>query len=359
MSGTDDLTIIGGGFSGLAAAAAAEAAGLSWRLIEARGRVGGRAKTIQLAGARVDVGPAWLWPGNRKALGLARRAGLSVFEQHATGRMVFEDRAGAVRRDLEMAPMAGSLRVDGGLQALAEALSASLPAHRITLGRAVASLRIDGRAVEAVDGSGDVLARARTTIAALPPRIAAQLVLSPEAPEDIGAALRSDPTWMAAQAKLIAVYDAPFWRSAGLSGDAISHRGPLAEVHDASPADAARGALFGFVGVPAAARDGAEDALQAAATAQLERLFGPEAAEPQALSLEDWAKAPRTTTRDDLAEPPRHPTGGAPTMTGAWSGRLFFAGAEHAPHDAGLVEGALAAGEAAAAAALDGLAREP
>ncbi|EDT04545.1 hypothetical protein BamIOP4010DRAFT_1927 [Burkholderia ambifaria IOP40-10] len=58
---------------------------------------------------------------------------------------------------------------------------------------------------------------------------------------------------MAPHAKYIAIYDTPFWRDQGLSGEARSARGPFGEIHDASmPGGCA--ALFGFFGVPAQVR---------------------------------------------------------------------------------------------------------
>ncbi|MEM1316044.1 MAG: FAD-dependent oxidoreductase, partial [Pseudomonadota bacterium] len=195
---------------------------------------------------------------------------------------------------------------------------------------------------------------------ALPPRLAAGLAFAPALPEPAAAALRGAPGWMAAQAKLVAVYPAPFWRAAGLSGDAISHRGPLAEIHDASPLAASPGALFGFLGVPPQARAADPEALKSACLAQLARLFGPEAAAPDAVLFKDWAADPATAAPRDLSEPPRHPPGGLPPLSGPWSGRLRFAGSEHADPASGAapgyVEGALAAGEAAADAAAAALA---
>jgi monoamine oxidase len=55
-----DVVVIGAGTAGLSAAAELRAAGRSCVVLEATGRIGGRAMTAQLAGAPVDLGPSWL-----------------------------------------------------------------------------------------------------------------------------------------------------------------------------------------------------------------------------------------------------------------------------------------------------------
>jgi monoamine oxidase len=97
------------------------------------------------------------------------------------------------------------------------------------------------------------------------------------------------PTWMASHAKVVAIYERPFWREAGFSGDAMSRHGPLMEIHDASPHESGPYGLFGFVGVPAEARIDA-NRLRIACVQQLARLFGPQAGEPIELILKDWAQ---------------------------------------------------------------------
>ena len=83
---------------------------------------------------------------------------------------------------------------------------------------------------------------------------------------------------MAGHAKFLATYDRPFWRDAGLSGTALSRRGPLAEMHDASPASDGPYALLGFVGIDSTARAAmTEDEWIEDAKAQLVELFWPEA----------------------------------------------------------------------------------
>ena len=87
------------------------------------------------------------------------------------------------------------------------------------------------------------------------------------------------PTWMAGNAKFVAIYEHAFWRDAGLSGEGRSRVGPLVEIHDACD-EHGLAALTAFIGTPPQARLGALDHLRDAAIAQLVRLFGDAAQHP-------------------------------------------------------------------------------
>ncbi|MEM7643866.1 MAG: FAD-dependent oxidoreductase [Pseudomonadota bacterium] len=356
MKRATDILIAGAGLSGLALAHACHKAGREVLVVEARERAAGRILTRRLGGAAYDLGPAWFWPGQPRVAELARRLGLEVFEQYATGHLVFQDGNGRIRRDIDMAPMAGSLRIAGGMTRLVEGLLADLPAQGALLGHRLSHLarKGDGLRARVESATGPVEIDAGTAVLALPPRIGAGIGFDPALPDDAMAAMRNVPTWMAGHAKVIAVYDTPFWRELGLSGDAISHAGPLAEIHDASPADGSAGALFGFIGVPASARAelhaGTGDALKAASQAQLATLFGARAADPVALHLQDWAVEPETATEADRNAPPTaHPRYGLPLQLGdLWEGRLHFASSEMGESFGGFLEGALEAAEATA-----------
>ena len=92
----------------------------------------------------------------------------------------------------------------------------------------------------------------------------------------------------AAHAKVVAVYDRPFWREKGLSGDGMSSVGPLGEIHDASPGSGAQGALFGFASWPARERAAPGLDFGQAAVKQLSAMFGPQAASPRRVFVKDW-----------------------------------------------------------------------
>ncbi|MEL7125386.1 MAG: NAD(P)/FAD-dependent oxidoreductase [Pseudomonadota bacterium] len=345
-----DVLVIGAGLSGLMAARVLHDAGVSVTVLEARDRVGGRALTRD----GVDLGPAWIWPGMQpRVLTLLDDLGLETLPQDETGDFVYEAPEG-VQRGAFPARYGDAARVRGGIGMVAKRLADSLPDATVCCGQAVTAL--DAReAPFVIVAHGDVWTADRV-IVATPPPITAAWDMSPAWSQERRAAMLRWPTWMAAHAKIVAIYDRPFWREAGLSGSAISHIGPLFEVADQSDAQREIFALFGFVAWPAAQRQD-RSALQAAAVAQLERLFGPEASSPRALHLMDWATEPFTATEADKTPPQGHPPYGAPVLSRPVGDRVFFAGAELSQRNGGLIEGAIETGAAAAHAVLTAMRR--
>lgn len=72
------VAVVGAGMAGLAAARALAAAGVRVTVLEARGRIGGRAETIDLSGMPFDTGCAWLHSAELNPLTpVARELGFS------------------------------------------------------------------------------------------------------------------------------------------------------------------------------------------------------------------------------------------------------------------------------------------
>jgi len=357
-----DVIIVGGGLSGLSLARQLERDGIDYRLFEAGARLGGRVLSLSVApGAgvedRVDLGPAWFWPGQPRIARLIDELGLERFDQYADGALLHQAQDGAVRAFNDFAPMAGSHRVVGGLQGLIERLRDALPDGRIALNARLTAVEAGHNRVEAriAGEKGLETWAARSIVLALPPRLAAETVtFHPPLSARRKASLTAVPTWMAGHAKVLAVYERPFWRSRGLSGDVISQRGPLVEVHDASPASGTYGALFGFVGVPPAARLSRGDAVVAAAKTQLAQVFGADAPEPLEVHYTDWAENGLVATESDYNGPAGHPDYRpiAPLSEG-WNGRVIFSSTETGREFGGFLEGALEGAEQAARAIKD------
>jgi monoamine oxidase len=359
------VLIAGGGLAGMALAHLCHQRGLDYQLVEARQRLGGRILTRNVTAnghtAGFDLGPAWFWPGQPRMAALLQSLDLQAFEQYASGDVSLEDETGRVFRGRGSASMEGSYRIAGGIGSLVSALERRLDAGRIMRGQQVVKVHYTDSTVDGVmtttihDANGNTQMAPSQTITsqmvvlALPPRVVAQhIAFAPALPAAATGALQATPTWMAGHAKVVAVYETPFWREAGLSGDAMSRRGPLTEIHDASPASGGPYALFGFVGVPASARAGQAQALTDLALAQLGRLFGQAALRPLDITLQDWATEPETATALDLHPMYEHPAYGLPrSLQGLMGGRLILGSTESASQFGGYMEGALEAAEVA------------
>ena len=359
------VAIIGGGLAGLHAAYLLHRAGVSFQLLEARDRLGGRILTVDEAGraAKVgfDLGPSWFWPDIQPGLGdLVDELRLGTFAQYTDGDMLYE--RGLRERPQRMRGMGQeprSMRLTGGGGALIHALSKTLPKDALYLGAAVTDLRLMEAGIELSFERHAKLSQQISfshVIAALPPRLFAAAIRFDPAPAEASLNLwQSTPTWMAPHAKFFALYDRSFWRDAGLSGAAQSMVGPLGEIHDATTAQGLA-ALFGFVGISAAQRASiGEEPLIRAAIQQLTRLFGPEAAHPRATLLKDWTADERTSTPTDGSASGHPSSVRMDWVRGPWAERLVLAGSETSPTEPGYLAGAVDASRRAAAAVCSSL----
>jgi len=354
---TYECIIVGAGLSGLYTAYRLEQAGVNYRVLEARDRLGGRihCTTRPLPGgevARYDLGPAWVWPQLQPLIAeLAQELKVPLFPQRVQGDGLYEDMStrGPVRLSTP-SPHGDSFRIVHGAMSLIEALASRLAPDRVVLGQRVAGVvEHDGYiALQVADGTAW---QAERVIITMPPRLFARNVACvPDLAPRLREHMLSTPTWMAGHAKLLAFYEAPFWESLGLSGEVFSRIGPLTEVYDASPADEGDHALFGFFGLAADARHqfGTETLIEHALT-QLVRLFGPTARQVLDVHIKDWSEDPLTATTDDAHSPAGHPAYGWPQgLPADWNGKLVFSGTEMAATNGGYLEGALEAGREAA-----------
>lgn len=348
------VAVIGAGLSGLHASRLLTQAGQKVLLIEARERVGGRilSQGVGTQPHRVDLGPSWFWPGmNPRIERLAADLGLGVYPQFSQGATAIESPEGQVRKQQsswEQSP--SSYRIEGGTQSLIDRLQARIEGQvHLKTGTRLQGMTLRPHAVELQlqDSSGVWTQLASQVVLTLPPRLTAQDVqMSPAWPEPLLKDMRNTPTWMAGQAKFVAIYPTAFWREAGWSGAAMSHRGPMVEIHDASDATGQTAALFGFVGASPAYRAGiGREALERQSLAQLVRLFGPAAASPLWSAVQDWAQEPLTSSAADQQPLAYHPMYGDPVVPGEWDQRLWLAGTERSANYGGYLEGALESAE--------------
>jgi monoamine oxidase len=356
-----DVVVVGAGLSGLLAAHLLEQAGREVLLVESRDRIGGRILGVPSADAahRFDLGPAWVWPDiNRRLAHWLTALKLPLFEQQGPGATLVELPTQALRRyAADARQQAPSMRLVGGTAQLATALKSRLQRTRVLLDTRLQALSEDpaGGVLLHLDRQGQpTTCQARSVILTLPPRLlASALRWAPALPPALSRQWAAAPTWMAGQAKLLAVYATPFWREQGLSGTAFSQAGPIAEWHDASAVDGRAAALVGFVGLPGPARQRlGEQGLIDAGLGQLVRLFGAEAATPLQVQLQDWALERDTAAPADSQPQTRHPSPLSSALPAPWRDRVHLAGSEFSAEFPGYLEGAVCAAERAVQALL-------
>lgn len=87
---TADVIIIGAGLSGLTAARKLHEAGVSFVVLEARDRVGGKTLSHRTRGGVVELGAAWINEFKQPLItALVRESGSDIYQQYNEGKTVF------------------------------------------------------------------------------------------------------------------------------------------------------------------------------------------------------------------------------------------------------------------------------
>lgn len=335
-----NVAIIGAGISGLYLATRMQELGHVVTIYEARDRIGGRIETVDfdLSGQSYafDLGPTWFWPDSEPLMvDLIHRLDLPILEQYATGALRLERTDGIESHVVANQPTA--LRLRDGIRSVPTALAARLTPGTIRLKSPISQIDVTNRIVVS---SGRKSQPFDEIVLALPPRLAARLSYVPALPEAVLDELEALPTWMAQQAKCLVLYERPFWRDSGWSGQAISWTGMVQEIHDASPQDGS-GALFGFFRTPARERQLLTEAeIKKTVLAQLVRLFGEQARQSIGWLYKDWSTDSWTATRADAAPLVDFPAYHAINL-GVEHAAISLIGTETDPSHGGHLEGAL------------------
>ena len=299
---------------------------------------------------RLDSQTFWSWmrrnvytPGGRMLLELgiegvwaAEPADLSLLHV-----LFYIASAGGYDRLLDTGGGAQQDRFVGGSQLVAQRAAEPL-GDRLVLGAPVRRIVHRGDTVTVVaDGA---TARAKRVVVAIPPPLAGRIAYDPPLPGHRDQLTQRMP--QGAVVKCMAIYDEPFWRSEGLSGQATSDVGPAKVIFDNSPPDGSPGVLLGFL-EGARAREFtrvSRDERRAAVVGTFTRLFGPRAAKPERYVDKSWAE--EEWTRGCY---------GCYLPTGGWTaygdalkapiGRIHWAGTETASVWMGYIDGAIRSGE--------------
>lgn len=248
--------------------------------------------------------------------------------------------SGGLDRMLDVVGGAQQDHFPGGTHEMSQRIAAEL-GDRIRLGAIVSRIEWSQDAVAATSSAGVV--EARRAILAIPPAHRQNIDIAPALPIEYQQLAQRWP--QGALTKAYAAYRTPFWRAAGLSGQALSDAGPVFITFDVSP-DSGQGVLLGFTdprGFDALPPEQRREQVLSCFAA----LFGPEAADPIDYLDQRWGAEPFAPGGPTAAVPP-----------GSWTefgrllrtpvGPLHWAGTETADEWTGFMDGAVRSGQRAA-----------
>jgi monoamine oxidase len=259
-------------------------------------------------------------------------------------------------RDLDMlVRVTGGAQQDrmvGGPQELANRMAAEL-GEAVHLGEPVR--RIEQSADEVFLQTQRLLSRARAAVVAIPPSLCERIAFDPPLPAARAQLQQRMPH--GSVIKVNAIYEEPFWRKEGLSGQSFDPSLPVSLTVDNSPPTGAPGILVAFLEGRWAQRYGAvsPDERRAVVLECLGRHLGPKARNPQDYFDLDWSAEEWTRGCYGAHMPPGVWTQFGPVLRDP-VGRVHWAGTETAAHWSGYMDGAVESGERAAAEVLARLA---
>lgn len=239
--------------------------------------------------------------------------------------------------------------VDGGAGAIArkvadelgDAVRVNAPVRSITQGADHVVVETDELAVSA-----------RHVVVTVPPALALEITFEPVLPDDRLTLYKNDAA--GPESKTIVVYDEPFWRADGFSGQ-TSEPGSASEVTlDASPSSGSPGVIASFTFGPVADRFDAIDPADRRREVldALSSRLGPRAASPVELIETPWWKEEWTRGCSMAHLRPGILSKYGPLLAQPW-GRVHWAGTETSTTSHGAIDGAVRSGERAAAEILD------
>lgn len=250
--------------------------------------------------------------------------------------------SGGLDRMLDVAGGAQQDHFPGGSHEMSVRIAADL-GDRVRLGAAVTRIEWSDDAVAVMSSAGVV--EARRAIVAIAPAHRLDIDIAPAPPIEYQQLAQRWP--QGALTKSYAAYPTPFWRSRGLSGQALSDEGAVFITFDVSPGPQGPGILLGFTDArqidrlaPAQRRD---EVLACFAT-----LFGDEALRPIDYADQCWGAETFAPGGPTAAVPPGSWTQFGPLLRRP-VGPLHWAGTETADEWTGFMDGAVRSGQRAAA----------
>ncbi|RMZ15508.1 hypothetical protein D0860_01639 [Hortaea werneckii] len=241
-------------------------------------------------------------------------------------------------------------RIVGGTGLLTYGLADQIGRHRTFLNTTVQKITKVSNVYYVRTSNRDYIAT--NIVVAMSPPLASRIHYEP--PVSAQRDQLTQRMFMASIGKATAIYDAPFWRQANLTGQVLSDTGVVRSTFDVSPADGRYGAILGLMEADQmrALDQSTETEIKDLVVKDYVRYFGPQASKVSEWVIQRWD--------NEL-----YSRGGPVAIAGPGTiskygsslrrceGNIYWAGTESSDYWVGYMSGALKAGKLAANKILD------
>lgn len=249
MNPNKDILIIGAGLTGLTLAYYLSKTNYSFKILEARERLGGRIYTKQNKNsAPIDLGATWFPKQHIEISKLLKELNLELFEQVLGETAIYEPISTNPPQIVQLPKnQEPSYRLKGGTQQLINNLSTQINKEDILLNTTVTSIK-KTEEQQLLIQTNKALFKADIVISTLPPHLLANTIeFEPKLDSRFYTIAQENHTWMGESIKVGFTFKTPFWREKNLSGTIFSNVGPVPEMYDHSNKEDNIYALKGFL----------------------------------------------------------------------------------------------------------------
>jgi monoamine oxidase len=335
------IIIIGAGLSGLLTAYRLKKAGIPFKILEARNRIGGRINTILGKNQTpVEMGATWFGSQHRHLINLLDEFGIAYFEQYMEGTTYFQPLSTSPAEAIQLPSQPPNYRIAGGSSHLINTLYQNLETQDIVFNQQVKAIKFLGAKVQI---TAEEIFEVDQVVLAIPPKLwAKRIVFEPTLPIDLMGTARETHTWMEDSIKVALTYKHPFWIDQKQSGALFSNAGPITEFYDHCDAQRGKYALCGFMN-PSFQRLTAEERL-ANIMHQLKEVFGEGAADYMDYEECLWGEEKHTFEASPNGHTPHENNGNPIFKPSLFDGRLLMSSTETAAAFPGYMDGAVYTG---------------
>lgn len=225
------VLIIGAGLSGLLTAYRLKQAGIPFKVLEARDRIGGRINTVLGANKTpTEMGATWFNEQHYNLVALLQELGIGAFEQYMDDSVFYQREANSPAEKIQIPKQSPSYRIYGGTSNLINTLYQKLAQDEVLLNQAVTSIKFKDDKFQVI---ANQTFEADKVILAIPPKLwAKKIQFLPALPEDLTTIAKQTHTWMEDSIKVALSYDSPFWQEEKIPSTLFSNVGPITEFYD-------------------------------------------------------------------------------------------------------------------------------